>query len=128
MTDHLCYGCKTFQDIFYIQPETGLEFCRECSLLEPLTVEDWAMFFLATPGTPLGPPFTAGDVVEARTAALIYDGIGVVKEMSMQLKHGGTPVYPTWRVEITEKAYPEAPDECWYTECCLTKVKQEVKQ
>ena len=128
MTTHLCYGCKTVQEVAYIQPVTDLEFCDRCRWQQPLTVDDLAMFLLTTPGSVIGPPFRVGDVVEARVAGILYDGIGTVAEMSMTLERGaGTPVYPTFRVVFTEKADThDVPDEAWYPENCLTKVDKEV--
>jgi hypothetical protein len=128
MTNTLCYGCKAFREVAYTHPITEQQFCADCERVQPLTVEDWSAFLLTSPRSVLGPPFRPGDVVEARTAAVIYDGVGTVREVSMNLKHGGTPIYPTFRVELTEKAHDQAPDEAWYTEICLTKTdaKQEV--
>ena len=128
---NLCYGCKTFQEVAYVQPETGLEFCHKCRWDQPMTMEDLAVFLLTTPGSDFGPPFVVGDVVEARVAAVLYDGIGTVAEMSINLERGGgTPVYPTFRVVFTEKADThDVPDEAWFPENCLTKVnvKEESK-
>ena len=45
--------------------------------------------------------------------------------MDMAFEHGGTPVYPTWRVVMSTKAREDALDEQWYTENCLTRVNQE---
>ena len=123
---NLCYGCKTFQEVAYIQPETGLEFCRTCRWDQPLTLDDLALYLLTTPGSTIGPPFSVGDVVEARIAGVVYDGIGTIAEMSMTIERGGgTPVYPTFRVVFTEKADThDVPDEAWYPENCLTWVEQ----
>lgn len=126
MTDSksLCAGCKTFQEVAYIQPGTGHEFCRRCRWDQPLTLEDLALFALTSPESPLGPPFRVGDVVEARVAGLLYDGIGVVEEMSMDLEHGATPIYPTFKVRFTEKATDhEVPDSYYFPENCLRKVQ-----
>ena len=119
----LCYGCKQFKEIAYTQGGTDHPFCEECSIIQPLTSDEWAMMLLVAPDSPWGPPFHPGDKVEARTAGTIYDGIGEVAQMSMSLEHGGTPVYPTFRVVISEKAHDQAPDEAWYTEICLQKVE-----
>lgn len=118
----LCYGCKQFKEIAYTQGGTDHPFCEECSMIQPLTSDEWAMMLLVAPDSPYGPPFRPGDKVEARTAGTIYDGLGEVAQMSMSLEHGGTPVYPTFRVVLSEKAHDQAPDEAWYTEVCLTKV------
>jgi hypothetical protein len=128
MTTHLCYGCKAFKEVAYIQPDTDREYCASCRWDQPITLEDVALFMLTTPGSPLGPPFAVGDVVQARVAEILYDGIGTVAEMSMTLERGaGTPVYPTFRVVFTEKADThEVPDEAWYPENCLTKVEKKV--
>jgi len=118
----LCYGCKQFQEIAYTEGGTDHQFCEPCSMVQPLTSDEWALMLLVAPDSPWGPPFRPGDKVEARTAGQIYDGVGEVAQMSMSLEHGGTPVYPSFRVVLNEKAHDQAPDEAWYTEVCLTKV------
>lgn len=119
----LCYGCKTFREIVYTQGGTENPFCEQCSVIQPLTSDEWALLLLVAPGSPFGPPFKPGDRVEARTAGQIYDGVGEVTNVSMSLEHGATPVYPTFRVVIDDKAHDQAPDEAWYTEVCLTRVE-----
>ena len=124
----LCGICKTFQEIVYVEDGTNRTFCESCAANEPLTSDEWSFLLLVAPWSPFGPPFKSGDVVECRTAGQLYDGVGTVQEIDMDLAHGGTPVYPMWRVTIETKAYPEAPDEAWYTENCLTRVNQEANQ
>jgi hypothetical protein len=119
----LCAGCKLFKEIVYTEGGTERPFCEGCSVVQPLTSDEWALMLLVAPDSPWGPPFLPGDKVEARTAGTIYDGIGEVAQMSMSLEHGGTPVYPTFRVILSEKAHDQAPDEAWYTEICLQKVE-----
>jgi hypothetical protein len=116
----LCYGCKRFVEITWTESGTQRPFCQPCVDSMPPTVDQINMLLLLAPWSPIGPMFKAGDRVEARTGAMILDGVGTVEEMSISLEHGGTPIYPTFRVTITRKAYPEAPDEAWYTEVCLT--------
>jgi len=82
------------------------------------------MLLLLAPWSPIGPPFRPGDVVEARTGAVVLDGVGTVRRMSTSLEDGATPIYPTFLVVITEKAHDQAPDEAWYTEVCLTRVDE----
>jgi hypothetical protein len=113
----LCSGCKTFQEIAWTEEETCRAFCFVCVQQLPPTSEQLALTFLA-----LTVPFLPGDRVECRTGAILYDGIGVVQEISTDIRHGGTQVFPTFRVVMEEKAYPEVPDEMWFTECCLTKL------
>lgn len=67
-------------------------------------------------------PFSVGDRVEARTGAMLFDGVGVVDEISTDLAHFGTPVFPSFHVLIDQPAYPDAPASLWYTEVCLKKV------
>lgn len=117
----LCTGCKQFREIDYTSIE-GQPWCANCSMTPPLTSDEWALMLLVAPDSPYGPRFRPGDHVEARTAGVIYDGVGEVTHMSMSLEHGGTPVYPTFRVVLSEKAHDQAPDEAWYTEVCLQKV------
>lgn len=113
-----CAGCLKTKRVAYFESRRGLSFCRVCTQRLDLPSEfDWRLFLLATV------PFEVGDRVEARTAAEIFDGVGTVEEVSMSLEHGGTPVYPTFRVVIDEPAYDQAPAEAWYTEVCLSKTK-----
>ena len=114
----LCYGCKAFVDIAYWEQDTNRAFCQKCALELPPTSEELALLFIA-----LTTPFKVGDRVEARTAGEIFDGVGTVTDMFTDLEHGGTLVYPTWRVVIDEPAYEGAPEEALYTEICLKKVK-----
>lgn len=113
-----CSFCKSFKDaIARVEEGTGRAFCADCAATMPLPPEIRdTLFLLATI------PFKPGDRVECRTGALLYDGIGTVREVSFDLEHGGTMVCPSFRVEIDDKAYEAAPDECYYTEVCLTKV------
>jgi hypothetical protein len=53
---------------------------------------------------------------------MLFDGVGVVDEISTDLAHFGTPVFPSFHVLIDQPAYPEAPASLWYTEVCLKKV------
>lgn len=120
----LCGVCKTFSEIVYTEEGTDRNYCEPCLAKEPLTKDEWQFLLLIAPWSPFGPPYKVGDVVECRAAGEVYDGVGTVTEMDMSLAHGGTPVYPTWRVELTTKAHDGVPDEGWYTENCLTRVNQ----
>lgn len=114
----LCASCKNFREIAYIEKDTNRCFCSDCAQALPPTAEELALLFIAATT-----PFKVGDVVECRTAGEIYDGIGVVEEISTDLEHGATAVYPTFLVRLTEKAYPNLRDAMWYCEICLTHVK-----
>ena len=80
----------------------------------PLPLELQSLIYLA-----ITTPFRVGDKVAAWAGAEIYEGVGVIKEVSFALEHGGTPVFPTFKVAFEDKAYPEVPDEAWYTQVCL---------
>lgn len=112
----LCGVCKTFADIVWHEDGTDRPYCRSCLDRLPLSSDEWALILLTAPWSPVGPPFKAGDVVHCRTSQGVYEGVGVVREIDIAFAHGGTPIYPTWRVEITDKADPSVPDERWYTE------------
>lgn len=71
-------------------------------------------------------PFRVGDRVECRIGGIVYDGIGVIEEISTDLKDGGTWVHPAFLVRFEEKAYDSVPDTQFYTEVCLTKVEEKV--
>jgi hypothetical protein len=110
----VCFTCKHLREIVHTDDlERG--FCAQC--YKP----SWDVLF-ANSFMALTVPFAVGDRVQCRTAGVIYDGIGVVEEVSTELKDGGTWVYPAFRVRFDEKAYPSVPDVQLYTEACLTKV------
>lgn len=115
----LCYGCKQLRDIAYVDP-TDRGYCAECIPSLNLGSVVRAMQFLS-----LTIPYKVGDRVRAHTAGEIYDGVGTVAEISFDLKHGGTPVYPMFRVVIDEPADEHAPDQGWYTETCLAAAELE---
>lgn len=113
----LCWNCRSYKEIAYIEAETERHFCMECALQLPINSEDLAQLFLS-----VTVPFDVGERVQAWTGGQVFDGTGVITEISTNLRNGGTNVYPTFHVAIDAKEYPEAPDEAWYTEICLKKV------
>lgn len=115
MARDLCWGCRQFRDIAWTEESTARPYCPDCAAQLPPTAEEQAFDFLMRTL-----PFKPGDRVECRTAAQLFDGVGTVQKISMDLENGGTLVYPAFLVKIDEKAYDSAPDECWYTEICLT--------
>lgn len=116
----LCDNCKEFKDIAYTDP-VGREYCGPCfSVLAVPTVGRMVEYLIHTI------PFAVGEVVECRTAGTLYDGIGVIDEVSIEPENFGTPVYPSFHVVIKEKAYPEAPDDLWYMETQLKRVEDDV--
>lgn len=113
----VCYSCKHLRDIVHTD-ELERGYCSHCYVPRD---QLWAYNFMA-----LTVPFKEGDRVECRTGGLLYDGIGVVEEVSTSLANGGTWVHPAFRVRFDTKAYDTVPDEQWYTEGCLTKVDEKV--
>jgi len=110
----LCTSCKKYRELVIVEENTNIGYCETCAEILPPSIEEQSIAFLL-----LTIPFTVGEQVECRTAGQLYDGIGIVEEISFDLKNGGTPVYPAFRVRFEDKAYPEVPDELWYTEICL---------
>lgn len=127
----LCFGCKSFKEIVYTEGGTDHPFCQECAAIQPLTSDEWAFVLLTAPWSPFSAPFKPGDKVEARqviesdgvNVKFLFEGVGEVTDVSTSMEHGATAVYPTFKVIINEKAHDEAPDEAWYPELCLTKVR-----
>jgi hypothetical protein len=115
----LCLGCRQIKEIVYTESGTNRTFCRECALQLPPTSEELALLFLA-----VTTPFKVGDYVEARTAGTVFDGVGTIDEISIDLKNGGTPVFPTFHVVLETKEHDLAPDDAWYTEVCLQHTKK----
>ena len=121
----LCASCKQLKEIAWTD-NFDREFCEQCYAVLLTTQEATSFwmyeYLMATI------PFQVGDRVECRTAGTLYDGIGVVEEVSFDPAKYGTPVYPSFYCRIEEKAYPEAPDVLWYTETCLRHVDQQKQE
>lgn len=117
----ICTRCKQTREIVLSEEGTNLAYCQNCADWQPLSFEEQSIAFLL-----MTVPFHIGERVECRTAGQLYDGIGVVEEISFDLKNGGTPVYPAFRVRFEEKAYEEMSNEQWYCEICLTHYEKSV--
>lgn len=95
----------------------GRNFCASCWVVQPLPREVILASWAAA-----NCPYDVGDKVECRTGGQVYDGVGTIVEKSTDPKDLATPLVPMFRVAIEDKAYPEMPDEAWYSEVCITKV------
>lgn len=116
MIGTVCQGCKQLAEIAHTD-SLGLGYCARCAKDIPVPSETLGLEYLIA-----NPPFVAGDRVECRTGGEIYDGVGTVQEMSFDFEHGGTLIYPAFRVVIDEPANEHSPKEGWWTEVCLKKV------
>lgn len=67
-------------------------------------------------------PYIVGDRVSCKTGGQVYDGVGHVVKVSFDPVDLATPVHPMFLVHIDEPAYPEVPEEVWYSEICLEAV------
>lgn len=114
VAEGLCESCRDIKPVQWTD-SLGRDYCVVC--LEDLIAPSPIMFFMANTI-----PFQVGDRVECRTAGVLYDGVGVIDEVSTELEKFGTPLYPSFHVVIEDKAYPEAPDDLWYMERQLRKV------
>jgi hypothetical protein len=110
-----CYLCKAFKEIVYVD-ELDQSYCMDCFVTTPIPGDVWGRIFLL-----MTVPFQVGDKVKCSLYDR-YEGIGHVDAVHFDLKHGGTPVYPTFHVVMDEKAFDEVPDDSLYTEVCLEKV------
>lgn len=114
----LCESCRELKTAAYTDP-IGRDYCLDCFAKLPVaTAARIVEELIATI------PFQVGDRVECRTAGVLYDGIGVVDDISIEPEHFGTPAHPAFHVVIEDKAYPEAPESCWYCERQLRKVEE----
>ena len=114
----LCESCRELKPVAYTDP-VDREYCAGCFTTMPVATPSRMLeYLLATV------PFSVGDRVECRTAGVLYDGIGVIQDISVVPENFGTPVYPSFQVRIEEPAYPEAPTTRWYMEQQLKKVDQ----
>jgi hypothetical protein len=115
----LCESCRELKPVAWTD-SLDREYCAEC--LPDLEVGAPSRIMEYLEATV---PFQVGDRVECRTGGALYDGVGRVDDVSTELEKFGTPVYPSFHVVLEDKAYPDAPDELWYTEACLKKVASE---
>lgn len=114
----LCFGCKELQEIAYVDA-ISRGYCSECTMSLPIGSVVRAMGFLS-----LTIPYKPGDRVQAYTAGELYDGVGTVTDVHYDLKHGGTPVIPMFRVIIDEPADEHAPTSGLYPEACLKRAHE----
>jgi hypothetical protein len=112
----LCENCKEIKPVAYTDP-VDRQYCAACFQALPVATPGRIIDYLVRTV-----PFKVGDRVECRTAEVLYDGIGTIDEVSMEIEKFGTPFHPAFHVVIEEKAYPEAPDDVWYMERQLKKV------
>jgi hypothetical protein len=118
LATRLCSGCHELRQIAYVDPiDRG--YCIDCAVTLPLGSAVRAMQFLS-----LTIPFKVGDRVHAYSGGELYDGIGTVTEVSMDLEHG-TPVEPTFRVAIDEPADELAPTQANYLAAQLRTARQD---
>lgn len=114
----LCASCKGVKDNTIQDRDTGHHYCTDCARSYPVPSHVLGMLFLLNTI-----PFRVGDVVECRTAGVLFDGIGVVESISMDPKDYGSPIYPSFQVRLTDKRLEDVPDVVNYTEVCLRKVE-----
>lgn len=113
----LCEACRKLRPSAWTD-SVGRSYCAEClAEAEEPTIDPRQAYLDVTI------PFHVGDRVECRTAGVLYDGVGTIDAVSKELENYGTPVYPSFHVVISEKAYPDAPDDLWYLERQLTLVE-----
>jgi hypothetical protein len=116
MTQGLCEICKNLKETAYTDP-VGREYCTDCFSYLPVPTASRIVEYLM-----LTIPFKVGERVECRTVGVLFDGTGVITEISIDPETFGTPAFPSFNVVIDDPAYPEAPKSCWYMETQLKKV------
>lgn len=115
----VCQSCKQLAEIVHTD-DLGLEYCALCTADLPKPSEVLGLEYLLA-----NPPYAQGDRVECRTAGQIYDGVGIVQDISFEIERGGgTLLYPAFLVTIDEPANEHSPAQAFYTEPCLTRVKE----
>ena len=113
----LCWGCKKIRVIAVVDGASR-DYCRDCASLMPESREAALLSFLA-----LTVPYKEGDKVSCKTGGQVYDGVGHVVRVSFDPEDLASPVVPMFLVALDDKAYPEAPDEVWYSEVCMERVE-----
>lgn len=114
----LCASCRGYTEIAYTD-SVDRQYCAPCALQLPdIGPVARAFIFLY-----LTVPYRVGDVVEARTAGQLYDGIGTVTGVYFDLEHGGSPIYPAFEVRIDQPAGEDSPADGLYPENCLRRLE-----
>lgn len=67
-------------------------------------------------------PYSEGDRVACKTGGQVYEGVGRVVRVSFDPGDLASPVMPMFLVKMEDKAYPEVPDEVWFSEICMEPV------
>jgi hypothetical protein len=116
MSRGLCWTCRKLTEIGDVDT-LGRGACAECLAQAAPTQEQLLVERLVNTI-----PYGIGDKVSCKTAGEHYDGVGEVVEVSIDPKDLASPVVPMFRVALTDKAYPETPDEIWYSEVCLERL------
>lgn len=116
----LCETCQELKPVYWTDA-VEREYCEECvtAMQTAAQMSPTQIFMLATI------PFKVGDRVKCHTGGTLYTGIGVIDEVSTDIKDFGTPFYPSFHVVFEEKAYPTVPDAIWYMEQQLQKVSSD---
>lgn len=114
----LCESCRELKTAAYTDP-IGRQYCLECYGHLPVATAARIVEQLM-----VSIPFRVGERVECRTAGVLYDGTGVIDDISVDPEHFGTPAHPSFHVVIDHPAYPEAPDACWFMERQLKRVNE----
>jgi hypothetical protein len=109
----LCWSCKAVAAAALVD-DLGRALCAACCTGPAVSPEALGLAYLQATI-----PYKRGDRVRATTGGSMYDGVGTVVDVSEELRHGGSPVYPSFLVRIDEPGNPDAPAEGWYTEPCL---------
>jgi hypothetical protein len=112
----LCQGCRRIRALSHTD-EADRSYCADCADLLPVAQSAVLVAFLANTV-----PYREGDIVSCKTGAQVYDGIGHVVQVSFSPEDLASPVVPMFRVAIDEPAYPEVPNEVWYSEICMSRV------
>lgn len=118
----LCFRCRQHKELIVVEDGTKFGYCSECVNWNVPSPEVQAMTFLLETV-----PFKIGDVVECRTGGVVYDGVGVIEEVSFELEDSGTLACPAFRVRLTKKEVEQDLDGLWYNEVCLTKASESVQ-
>lgn len=112
----LCTNCKGFRDLAYTD-EAERSYCLDClGLLPEAQMMALVSFLYATV------PFSEGDKVSVKAVGEIYEGIGVVIEVSFSPEDLASPVVPMFHVVFEDKARDDVPDDSWFPEVCLEAV------
>lgn len=107
--------CGHGRPVTYRDAVTRVGFCNVCASSEITSSREVNLQYLSDLI-----PYREGERVQCWTMGEFYDGVGVITEVSTELRNGGTPIHPAYLVKLDDQEEP-----LWYTAVCFKRTRSE---